>query len=123
MYVGLQKWFCSALQDETALPGSTDDGGYGRESRARELTYLTRVKTFEGQAWYQNSQALAETLEINGHFWREEKIGQLRVELPDYPLYEKQGDRVEISEGLKQVLTGVAIGALVQFNGTRSLFS
>ena len=36
-----------------ALPGSTDDAGYGRENDAREVTYLTRTHVFEGQAWYQ----------------------------------------------------------------------
>ncbi len=42
----------------------------------------------------------------------EEKIGQLRDELPDYKLWEKQGADVDLSPGLKKILTGVAIGQL-----------
>ena len=42
----------------------------------------------------------------------EEKIGQLRQELRDFPLYEKQGNDVYLLPGLQQILTGVAIGKL-----------
>ena len=49
------RWFGTDLPEEIALPGSTDDGGFGLENNARELTYLTRVRTFEGQAWYQKT--------------------------------------------------------------------
>ena len=48
-----ERWFGGALPDAIALPGSTDDAGYGRENDAREVTYLTRTHVFEGQAWYQ----------------------------------------------------------------------
>ena len=48
-----ERWFGGALPDRIALPGSTDDAGYGRENDAREVTYLTRTHVFEGQAWYQ----------------------------------------------------------------------
>ena len=48
-----ERWFGGALPDSIALPGSTDDAGYGRENDAREVTYLTRTHVFEGQAWYQ----------------------------------------------------------------------
>ena len=48
-----ERWFGGALPDTIALPGSTDDAGYGRENDAREVTYLTRTHVFEGQAWYQ----------------------------------------------------------------------
>ena len=49
------QWFNSDLPDEIELPGSTDDGGYGRENSESELMYLTRVRTFEGRAWYQKT--------------------------------------------------------------------
>ena len=42
----------------------------------------------------------------------EEKIAQLRSEWADYHLYVKQGGKAEMSEALKKVLTGVAIGKL-----------
>ena len=44
-----ERWFDGALPDSIALPGSTDDAGYGRENDAREVTYLTRTHVFEGQ--------------------------------------------------------------------------
>ena len=50
-----ERWFGGALPDTIALPGSTDDAGYGRENDAREVTYLTRTHVFEGQAWYQKA--------------------------------------------------------------------
>ena len=50
-----ERWFGGALPDAIALPGSTDDAGFGRENDAREVTYLTRTHVFEGQAWYQKS--------------------------------------------------------------------
>ena len=49
------QWFSTDLPDEIALPGSIDDGGYGQENSAHELMYLTRVRTFEGRAWYQKT--------------------------------------------------------------------
>ena len=48
-----ERWFGGAMPDSIALPGSTDDAGYGRENDAREVTYLTRTHVFEGLAWYQ----------------------------------------------------------------------
>jgi hypothetical protein len=49
-----EQWFAATFHDEKIhLPGSTDDAGYGPENAESTTTYLSRVRKFEGQAWYQ----------------------------------------------------------------------
>ena len=48
-----ERWFTATFPDKIHLPGSTDDAGYGPENSERSITFLSRVRKFEGQAWYQ----------------------------------------------------------------------
>lgn len=48
-----ERWFVASFPDKIHLPGSLDDAGYGPENAERSTTFLSRVRKFEGQAWYQ----------------------------------------------------------------------
>jgi hypothetical protein len=46
-------WFRTRLPAEIALPGTTDEAGFGVRTTGFELGHLTRSVRFEGYAWYQ----------------------------------------------------------------------
>ncbi len=46
-------WFKTRLPVEIALPGTTDEAGFGQRTTGFELGHLTRTFRFEGHAWYQ----------------------------------------------------------------------
>ncbi len=46
-------WFKTRLPAEMALPGTTDEAGFGQRTTGFELGHLTRTFRFEGHAWFQ----------------------------------------------------------------------
>ncbi len=55
------KWFDTALPDTIALPGSTDQGGYGQKTSERRVDMLSRVYEYVGAAWFQHEVAIPES--------------------------------------------------------------
>ena len=65
-----------AFTDVITLPGTTETRGKGPENPARETGMLTRVKKFDGAAWYQRDVELPPN-------WKDQRI-ELRLERTKY---------------------------------------
>lgn len=51
--IGLdQQWFDQVLENSIALPGTTDESGYGETTQAADSLRLSRKKRYTGAAWY-----------------------------------------------------------------------
>jgi len=57
-----QGWYTANLSgtDTIALPGTTDEGGYGTQTFGTELGRLNRLWKYEGAAWYQTDITISD---------------------------------------------------------------
>lgn len=74
-----QKWFKRNLPDRIALPGTTDEAGFGTRTVGSKKGRLTRVHEHIGAAWYQRDVTIPEswhgkriTLLLERCLWRTE---------------------------------------------------
>lgn len=62
-----EKWYKTTLDQQIALPGTTDEAGYGTKTSGSDFGILTRAYKYYGPAWYQQEIEIPED-------WRNKRI-------------------------------------------------
>lgn len=56
-----ERWFMNSFFDKIALPGSTDQAGYGKKTSSAHEDRLTREYEYEGAAWYKKTVTIPDS--------------------------------------------------------------
>lgn len=81
-----QKWFEKRLPDKIKLPGSVQEGGFGKDFTSVTLRSLNPVKTYVGPAWYQREVEIPENWKDKRVVFSLERVlGETRVWVDNAP--------------------------------------